>query len=316
MKARQTGLTLVELLITLVLSLAVMVAAGKAYIFTSQASRLAEAQARMSDEGMAALSILSQHLRLAGDNPARPFRTAASLHNPMTTTLIIRGCDMPFGNATTPMVAMPESLACGHTASSGAPAAVVVRYEADALNTIPLSSGAPSDCVGTGVQTTTATVSVITATSPAIATATSNVTVYVAENLFYVGTSTKIVTPSLYCRANRSSPQPMVDNIEDLRVQYGISTPANPATVAGYLSAYDLETSTAAPLAGLAAIDRWPLVNTVRICVLARSAEPVALDLASASYVDCKGDVVSAPDLRLRRAYSTTVVLRNSQGAQ
>lgn len=318
MKARQTGLTLVELLITLVLSLAVMAAAGKAYLATSQASRLAEARSRMSDEGMAALSILSQHIRLAGDNPVRPYRTAASQHNPMTTTLVIRGCDIRFANgATVPMDAMPESLTCNHTASSHAPAAVVVRYEADTVNTVPLADGiTPSDCVGTGVSSTTVALAVVTATSPVVITATSNVNVYVAENLFYAGTSTKIITPSLYCRSNRNSAQPMVENIEDLQFQYGVTTPASTTSVAGYMSAYELETSTAAPLAGIAAIDRWPLVKTVRICVLARSAEAVAPDLASASYIGCNGNLIDAPDLRLRRAYSTTVVLRNSLASQ
>ena len=51
---------------------------------------------------------------------------------------------------------------------------------------------------------------------------------------------------------------------------------------------------------------------TVRICILVRSENPVAPDANSAKYDDCLGNRnVNAPDLRLRRAYSTTVVLRN-----
>jgi len=55
-------------------------------------------------------------------------------------------------------------------------------------------------------------------------------------------------------------------------------------------------------------------VATVRICVLIRSEEAVAPDAASAGYTQCDGTTNSSPpDLRLRKAYSTTVVLRNRQ---
>ncbi len=56
---------------------------------------------------------------------------------------------------------------------------------------------------------------------------------------------------------------------------------------------------------------RWDKVITVRICVVIRSELPVVSDADSAKYIDCAGELVSAPDLRLRRAYSTTVELRN-----
>ena len=62
---------------------------------------------------------------------------------------------------------------------------------------------------------------------------------------------------------------------------------------------------------------RWSKVMTVRICVVARSELPIAPDAESAKYVSCPtngsslGTLLSPTDLRLRRAYSTTVVLRN-----
>ena len=57
---------------------------------------------------------------------------------------------------------------------------------------------------------------------------------------------------------------------------------------------------------------RWAKVLTVRVCVIARSENQVVPDASSAQYLDCDGTLVTTPpDLRLRRAYSTTVVLRN-----
>ena len=51
---------------------------------------------------------------------------------------------------------------------------------------------------------------------------------------------------------------------------------------------------------------------TVRVCVVIRSEEALAPDTASATYTQCNGTANNAPpDLRLRKAYSTTVLLRN-----
>ena len=104
----------------------------------------------------------------------------------------------------------------------------------------------------------------------------------------------------------------MVENIEDLQFVYG-TAPATATTlsVSGYLSAAEILTNSS--LAALADDPtRWAKVMTVRICVVVRSEQPVVSDTASAQYVKCDGTFnTSPPDLRLRRAYSTTVVLRN-----
>ena len=51
---------------------------------------------------------------------------------------------------------------------------------------------------------------------------------------------------------------------------------------------------------------------TVRVCVVIRSEDALAPDTASARYTQCDGTLNNAPpDLRLRKAYSTTVLLRN-----
>jgi type IV pilus assembly protein PilW len=68
----------------------------------------------------------------------------------------------------------------------------------------------------------------------------------------------------------------------------------------------------ATTLTGLAgAASRWNAVKTVRICVVVRSENPVLDSIASAKYLNCEGDLVPPSDKRLRRAYTTTVVLRN-----
>ena len=316
---QNSGFSLIELMVSLTIGLVIAVAAFSAYLGAASAGKTSEAQIRMNEDGQAALSILTQQLRMAGTNPGQADRVLASRRNPVygTTTFTtspgtftlsafsIRGCDGKFSNITA--TSTLDGLTCAGGTTT-LPDSIAVNYEADRYNTLPNSTtGLPSDCLGNGLPVITAT---FPATSP---TSAVSGTYTVADSRFFIGTSTAVASPSLYCRGNGSTgaSQPMVENIEDLQFTYGTvstTTTATTATVAGYLRADEI-----AVLATTPADDatRWGKVLTVRICVVVRSEAPVAPDAASAKYLDCQGAVVAAPDLRLRRAYSTTVVLRN-----
>ena len=184
------------------------------------------------------------------------------------------------------------------------PDSIAVNYEADRYNTVPTTSGVPTDCLGQGLTTINVTFPSGTVTTATFA---------VADNRFYIGTSTAIVSPSLYCKGiGNINPQPLVENIEDMQFTYGTVSTTNTsttATVAGYLRANEVASLVTTPNDDKT---RWGKVLSVRICILVRSENPVAPDANSAKYDDCLGNRnVSAPDLRLRRAYTTTVVLRN-----
>lgn len=327
------GFSLIELLVSMTIGLVITVAAFSAYLGTSGASRMAEAQARMNEDGQAALAILSQQLRMAGNNPNQPNRldntnaALSSRRNPVygTTTFTtsptsytlsafsIRGCDGTFSNVTT--AATLDALGCAGTASSASDA-LAINYEADRFNTSATTGGAATDCLGNQLTTISAvlqtflTVGTVTTAVPSTATFT------VADNRFYVGTSTAIVTPSLYCKGNggASTAQPLVENIEDLQLTYGTASPSaslasGTATVAGYLRADEIASLATSPANDAT---RWSKVLTVRICVVVRSENPVVANAASASYLRCDGTLDSSKtDLRLRRAYASTVVLRN-----
>ncbi|NMM35974.1 MAG: prepilin-type N-terminal cleavage/methylation domain-containing protein [Glaciimonas sp.] len=314
------GFSLIELMISLTIGLIITVAVFSAYIGASGASRMAEAQGRMNEDAQAALIILSQQLRMAGNNPDQANRiddvdptlansVRSSRHNPIylpTPTYAgfavspitlsayrIRGCDGTFSNIKTSTNL--DNLTC----TTGTTDSIAVSYEADIFNTLP-ASGKPSDCLGQGL-------SPITATLPTVvggATVNADVTYYVADNRFYIDTSSSV--PSLYCKGNGGATQPLVENIENMQFLYGATNATT--MVAGYLSA-DQVTALSANNG-----ENWKKILTVRICVLVRSDVPVVSDAASARYIKCDGTQENAPpDLRLRRAYSTTVVLRNPQ---
>lgn len=327
---RQGGVTLIELMISLTLGIVIMVAVIGAYLGASGAGRTAEALGRMNEDGQTALTILSQQLRMAGVNPSQSDRASSTIanlrgnsvpqHNTVTNAFAIRACDVTFSNVTG--AASTTALTCGHGAASAGPDSISIAYEADRYNTVPTAAGIPTDCMGSG----------LTALSPApnylksdgVTTVTPNI--YEAENRYYIGTSTNVINPTLYCKGNATAnAQPLVENIEDLQFTFGMVnpsaitftsvtlTPTFTATmVLGYLSAYDIDQSytTQLGVAGTSPM-RWNAAKTVRICVVARSEGQVLDSTASASYLDCNGVLTNSPDRRLRRAYTATVVLRN-----
>jgi type IV pilus assembly protein PilW len=327
------GATLIELMVALTIGLMITGAVLAAYQGASSADKTAEAQSRMNEDAQAALGILVQQLRMAGNNPDQPNRvdsataTLSSRRNPVYTptptyagyatvpasfavsAFAIRGCDGVFGNVQT--ASDIDHLSCAPGAST-APNAIAVSYEADRFNAVPTSvanGSLPTDCLGKPLATITATVPTL---SGAVL-APTEVHYAVADNRFYIDSWGSV--PSLNCKGNGidSIAQALVENIEDLQFSYGVtgSTPAVAGRVAGYLTASELATDAAlALLANDAA--RWQKVVTVRVCIVARSQDPVVASALSARYIKCDGSLETAPpDLRLRHAYSTTVVLRN-----
>lgn len=313
---RQRGLSLVELLVSITIGLVLMIAVVSAYLGSSTASRVAEAQGRMNEDAQAALNILTQQLRMAGANPRQPDYATDTPRNPVfsaagaaaVTGFALRGCDTNFANPALDMAA----LTCGTSGSD----AVAVAYEADIYNTVKSSASppVPTDCLGNDIPLTNA-VGVKKWTGSAVAVASPQPTYRVAENKFYVADSAGI--PSLFCKGNTGNAQPLVENVESMQIRYGMQN--DPAVVtdlrlAGYRTATDVNTLTTLPLVN-ATNDlptRWSKVVTVRVCIVVRSAIPVAPDTTSQQYYDCSGTPdTTKTDLRLRRAYTTTVVLRN-----
>jgi type IV pilus assembly protein PilW len=165
----------------------------------------------------------------------------------------------------------------------------MVSYEADQRNTVLTTSGtiAPSDCLGNGI-----------AVGPP----------YVANNRYFISQSAAAGNrPELYC-ASGAANQPLIENIDDMRVWYGLSNTPTSRQVVRYVTAADI----AATGAGAAGAAQWANVVSVRICLLVRSAEPVLKggDEGTLTYLDCGAATQTSNDRRLRRAYFTTASLR------
>lgn len=308
-------------MVSLTIGLIISIAAMSAYLGSTDASRVSEAQSRMDEDGQAALRLLSQQIRLTGSNPVQSGRAVDYRRNPVyattyvggtsvayTTTLPtfspaytlsafpIRGCDGTFTNIAS--ATNLDGLTCAGT-STTSPDSIAVSYEADPYNTVQTTTGAATDCVGGSLTT-------ITATGALAATFT------VADNRFYIANSPAGI-PNLYCKGiTNATAQPMVENVEDMQLRFGAvssSATLSTDTIAGYREAYEIEPSgTTVANAAIA----WGQVLTVRVCIVMRSENPLVTNADSGKYYKCDGTLdTSKTDLRLRRAYSTTVLLRN-----
>ena len=292
--SRQHGFSLLELLIATSIGMVITVGAIAVFANSTNASKTTEAQSRMNEDAQAALSLLSREIKMAG------FTTSAS--EPLT--LAIQGCSgMLKVDANS---ANGDKLTC-EISSPSQPHSLFLRYEADPWNTIA-SEDQPTDCLGSKLRPPTGLPNI-------------------AENRYYIDTSQVIRAPSLYCQGNGgfdppAPPQPLIENIEDLKFSFGTATmpaPAPPASaasapqpIAGYLSATEVEKlASSQPKSDIASA--WNQVRTVQICIVVRSeAKNLVTDNASSTYTKCDGSQdASQTDRRLRRAYTTTVALRN-----
>lgn len=322
------GFSLIELMVSLTIGLLISIAAFSAYLGVAGASKVTDAQGRMNEDAQAALSILTQQIRMAQNNPIQANRTDQYRQNPVykpdpSTTFMssrspsffsIRGCDGTFDNIKTALsIDDLNYLSCA-SLTSPLPDSIGISYEADAFNTVPTAADPPlpTDCLGNGLTAVTATLTTTTVGAPSTDTV---ATYYVVDNRFYIDKSAQAI-PSLYCNGNggTAGPQPLVENIENLQLRYGLvklSTPVQEvktAAVVGYLTADEVSKLTTVGNDP----NPWNKVIAIRVCVVVRSEGLVLTDLASARYIKCDGNIENSPvDLRMRRAYSTTVVLRN-----
>lgn len=253
------------------------------YLSGSTATRNAQAQGQMNEDAQMALGVFTQELRQAGYNPTR---TGGVKNDLGQAGWNLYACNTGFTDATVPNI---SALTC---AGSGG-FALAVAYEGDLNTGKNTSGGLPMDCIGNGVG--------------------------VAGAAFYTMQSRiSITNNTLTCRGsgNLAQSQVLAENIESATVNFAVAEPAvpNSQNVRGYLSASGIINPTDAGLTALPMLDRWNKVVAAQVCVVVVSENVVLKDMGSGtnpSYQDCADADIDITDGKLRRAYRTTVLLRN-----
>jgi type IV pilus assembly protein PilW len=325
----QLGVTLIELMIAISLGLVIVAAVLSLYSANSSARTQAVAMAEMAEDGTYALRTLTRQIRLAGYNPFQPGRdpvgTATfSLYNPPhwgTTTLPLFGCASAFSTpergTSAYTITSIDQLTCD--TSNTTSHAIAVTYEADSYNTVPTSSGTPTDCIGSGLAMQTLSQNA------------RNFNYFYVENRFYVKNNNLFCTGSGGAVGSEyaAPAQPLVANVEQIYFTYGLATTTVAAATSttsisirplGYLTADQVGDATGLDagadtnLTALDATTRWSRVASVRICVLMRSSREILTE--PQPYFGCNPalNAITPTDRFARRAFVSTVNLRNARG--
>lgn len=295
-RTASAGLSLLEMLVALALSLTVCAAALLLYQGSAVQAMQAMAASQVNDDAQAALELMRQHVEMAGYNPPRAHRPVDAARNPVwaADAPVVRGCDA-LGNG-----ANPGTFAgwkCPTPSPSGADA-IAVRYEADAYNTWPTTQGEPTQCLGGRIDPQTVPATTISADGKAQP---GGVNAHVAEHLFYVATASRTGIRTLYCRPSNGNAQPMLENIEDLQILYGVGPVQDgEAGTLAFVSATEVEGR---------GNSGWAEVRAVRLCIVVRAGQAGSADGAAPR--DCQGAPLPSADRRLRRSHQVTWVLHN-----
>lgn len=274
---RARGVTLIELLISIVIGLVVVAAVMITFVDSGKAGRYQAALNQMNQDAQIALNMLSREVQLSGY--VSPTNSLGANVNPLF------GCDatksvtpgaIPFVNA-----AVATQPVCSAAVAAPTISALEVVYEVDVYNSVPTAGGLPSDCTGGAA----------TLVGP----------IRIARNRYFVD---RVAggRPELYCASDASARVPLVENVEDMQIWYGAFLAATPNQVVRYALAGNVNAQPPG---------EWANVMAARICLLMRSAEPVLTADDPATYLDCAS--VAQPnnaDRHLRRAYFTTATVR------
>ena len=272
------GVSLIELMISLAIGLVVVGAVLVTFVDSGKVSRYQTALGQMNQDAQLALNLLSREVQLAGY--VSPVQTLGS-------TPALFGCD-----GTTGAVPFVDPAATGNLTCNASVGATVsgfeVVYEADTYNTVVATGNLPTDCL------------VNTQPAPSLGP-------YIVRNRYFVDTG-PANRPELYCASNWSAKQPLVENVDDMQIWYGVVAAAAPTQVIRYARA-GKDASTVNTVNAQAA-GEWNNVMSVKICLLMRSSEPILTDEDTQTYLDCDSTSVTYTDKFLRRAYFTTATVR------
>lgn len=274
--------------ISLLLALVVVVGLLLAYLGSAISSRQQRAQVEMTQDAQFALTLMARDLQMAGY--VEPASIAVGAITPRVAFRPVFGCNDGFddGNAEFSSATCAPAPAAG-TASPGP--SLEVNYQATPDVALVQTGNLPVDCKGVGVNPDAA----------------SNL--YLVSNRYYVETPTGTsAVPALYCGSNAGtagsrSDAPLIDQVEALSVAYGVApgwTATDPTT---WRPAYYVDATAVGA--------NWPQVVAVRLCVLMRSREKVLTSEDDTTYQDCTGSAMTSTDRRMRRAFVSTVALRN-----
>lgn len=314
----QTGLSLVELLVSVAISIVIALAAASAYVGTRNTATAMSNISSINETGKFALDMIGRELQMAGYYPAivasstTTANMMGSFSNTKNTAIAaynqgLFGCDGGAYNPTTGTC--PAAVA-------GAPDSVVINYFAQAeLDATTFGSG--FDCLRQTVSNDPNNAAQIAAGRPQYVSNRFALvdTVYTAAGVADTGRA--VNTRSLGCNGNGKNPedaiyQPIFEGIEDMVLRYGVHAGTGSLSPQTYYTATEVSA-----LPTVNGSNGWQRVTSVHVCILTRTLENARTHDKPGtlrSYTDCRGNVVSYDigDRTLRKRFDRIFAIRNN----
>jgi type IV pilus assembly protein PilW len=282
----QRGFTLVEILVALTLGLFVIGGVIQIFATTRQTYRTQEQISQLQENARVAINFLNDNIRLAGYRAlASGFRCKESTCEKDKQNITLNGA-FP-SNAD--FSGKAGKIVIGQDNNLNNNDSITLRYRGN-------NDGSVTDCFGR--------------------TADSKQTITITLSLSSKDKNEKgeeVPGRSLRCLSRITGdnapadwgPEPLVTGIEAMEILYGVDmqrTSFN-ATASTYISAKEVDTNP----------DWWNRVVSVRVILLLTTADNVAPDKQSYFFPPWSAKPTASSDNRLRRVFTTTVHLRNTE---
>jgi type IV pilus assembly protein PilW len=349
---RQSGFTLIEVLVSLTIGLTILIAISAVYISSGNLARQRESQAEMNQPARILARQLQYDIAMAGytdifDFGAGTTFQAASLFTPGNADLAnlyqrvpdgtvqqtplgiffpgllpVFGCSGAMNSSPNGLVtgALPVALSCG--TANVLRHSLQIAYQATPATTPDVMVSLLPDNAATGVGR-----DCLQQGSPGTGTPAQNKFVI---NRYFVQANATDGTSELYCAGSGNSiPQPMVRGVEEFTLRYqlaqsGVAVAGTPTPAAGggqarYADAVAVADTAVNPL-GWANVTAVELCMTLATAATSGASQPGVSQLQPARPTCARGadgrfadDVVrTAGDSRLWKRFTTVVTVRNA----
>jgi type IV pilus assembly protein PilW len=293
-RARQFGLTLIELMVSLVIGLLLAIVASSAYVYSKQAYNSVSENSQLEENGRFALTVLARNIQSAGFVAMQPNSTFAQ----SPSDLKVNGCD--FGMVNPRAATSTADLACLASTPAGTTqsGSIGVFFDTDAYT----AAGARYqgfDCLGNAAVIVPPTAGATTNTFQVRSYFfISNSTVQTSNGTATMGQLSCVTDPTTVAGATGTFlVQPLIPGIHQLRATY--------LTPSGLSTASAQRQNTAAQASA-----NWSRVVAVELCVLTRSIQPSGND-SQTQVADCYGNMFTPPQSQTFRRFTTVVNMRN-----
>ena len=306
---RQTGRTIIEIMIALSLGLIIVAAVMGAFVSNQQSSTQLNASAKLAQELAGAMNLIGQAIRSAGTSDLES-STAVGDRARRLRMPVVSGCDGGYAMAGTDIPDVATNSACNSSAAGND--AITLGSQVEAARCPTTSSGSITSyynnadsfvntswgkdllgqCVNAVLNPQGIPVSEVMHRFFIHKKVPTNANPDPSNNL-YIGSTT---TDS---NGTQNAAQPVFPDVEQMKLRYLVSTLENGEGDV-YMTAAQVNSSVF-----------WGRVVGVRVCIVMSTKEKGVAQTAANNYVDCNGASVAGANNRIYRSSSALFLLRS-----